>query len=73
MGEMLEVEFTEEAVKGYLDNAIVFWRKRRDEAPQTAAGIKLNLMAEHYIDAYQSVRVSLFGDTLPIENARSVD
>ena len=24
-------------------------------------------MATHYIDAYQSVRVSLFGDRLPIE------
>ena len=61
------VLFTEIDVTAYLDKAIVFWRKKRDEAPQTPAGIKVSLMAEHYIDAYQSVRTSLFGDLLPAE------
>ncbi len=64
-GEM--VPFTEIAVVAYLNTAIVFWRKKRDDAPDTPEGEKLRLMASHYIDAYQSVRVSLFGDRLPVE------
>lgn len=65
MSEM--VEFTETDVKAYLDKAIVFWRKKRNEAPGTPEGDKLVVMARHYVDAYQSVRVSLFGDTLPVK------
>ncbi len=64
MSEM--VPFTEISVLGYLNTNIRFWRQRRDNAPDTPAGTKLSLMAEHYIDAYQSVRVSLFGDRLPV-------
>ncbi len=48
------VPFTEEEVKGYLDKNIVYWRKC---APTE--------MRASYIDAYQSVRVSLFGELLP--------
>ncbi len=61
------VPFSEISVVAYLNTNIVFWRKKRDGAPQTPAGIKTSLMASHYIDAYQSVRVSLFGDRLPVE------
>ena len=50
------VEFTEEAVKGYLDKCITRWR----EADRTD-------MRAHYVDAYQSVRVSIFGELLPKE------
>ncbi len=59
------VPFTEISVVAYLNTSIVWWRKKRDDAPDTPAGEKLRLMATHYIDAYQSVRVSLFGDRLP--------
>ncbi len=59
------VPFTETDVMAYLDKAIEFWRRKHDDAPFTPAGSKLSLMAGHYVDAYQSVRVSLFGDTLP--------
>ena len=65
MSEM--VPFTETDVKAYLDKAILFWRKKRNDAPSTPEGTKLVVMARHYVDAYQSVRVSLFGDRLPVE------
>lgn len=65
MSEM--VSFTETDVMAYLDKAIEFWRRKRDEAPFTPEGSKLSLMAAHYVDAFQSVRVSLFGDRLPIK------
>lgn len=52
------VPFTQEDVRKYLDKCIVFWRKKRDGGGEDAK------MAEYYVDAYQSVRVSLFGETL---------
>ncbi len=57
------------AIRGYLDNAIKAWRTIRDDdrPPVTKARAESVLMAPHYIDAFQSVRVSLFGETLPIE------
>lgn len=58
------VPFTEAAVLEYLDDAITSWRVRRNEA------LTLNeeLMAVHYVDAYQSVRRSIFGELKPPEN-----
>lgn len=50
------VEFSEEAVKAYLDCAIRHWRRRRDEDGSRKA--------VYYVDALQSVRISLFGETL---------
>jgi hypothetical protein len=50
------VELNERAVKAYLDSCIRHWRLKR------LLGSK---MACHYIDAYQSVRVSLFDELLP--------
>jgi len=52
------VPFTQEDVKKYLDTCIVLWRKKRDIGGENAK------IAEYYIDAYQSARVSLFGETL---------
>lgn len=50
------VDFTEEAVRAYLDEVIRYWRKIRDADHGCAAEI--------YIDAFQSVRISLFGEAL---------
>lgn len=50
-----KIELTEEAVKAYLDKAIRQWRKS-DE-----------YYAIYYVDAFQSVRTSLFGLLLPKE------
>ena len=56
------VEFTEEEVKKYLDQSIRYWRKNKE----TYIGDPLKPIC--YIDAYQSVRVSLFGRMLPMKN-----
>lgn len=69
------IAFTEEAVREYLDASIKFWRKKRDEAHDYPGTVPSDLqkeradsqeaMASHYIDAFQSVRSSLFGELLP--------
>lgn len=55
------VPFEQDAVKAYLDDAIVNWRKTRDDEDSSVSAIR---QANHYIDAFQSVRVSLFGELL---------
>ena len=49
------VEFTEKAIKAYLDDAIGFFREQKKQGDETAV---------FYIDAYQSVRASLFDELL---------
>ncbi len=46
-------------LKDYLDGCIRLWREKKN------AG---HFMAMFYIDAYQSVRTSLFGETLPSDD-----
>ena len=55
------VPFTEEAVKEYLDKCIERWRLAKCTELQEFQ------MKAHYVDAYQSVRVSIFGELLPKE------
>ena len=55
------VPFTPKEVIKYLDNCIYSWRKHRDNMSHTKAQ---RLQAVYYVDAYQSVRTSLFGITL---------
>ena len=55
IGDGEVVEFTKEAVKAYLDAAIRYWRKQEDEDL---------LGKQFYVDAFQSVRVSLFDELL---------
>jgi hypothetical protein len=50
------VDFTEDGIKEYLDNAITHWR-----------GCAPTDMQKHYVDAFQSMRISLFGELLPKE------
>jgi len=57
------IEFTEEAVKDYLDVCIRHWRGEQ-KRPTTR---KKWEMTRHYIDAFQSVRISLFGELLASE------
>lgn len=54
--EDTRVEFSEEAVRAYLDRAIRYWRKVRDAEGSYPVGI--------YVDAFQAVRLSLFGECL---------
>lgn len=50
-----------EEIKVYLDKAIVFWRRRREQSTSNDS----KLMADCYIDAFQSVRVSIFDELFP--------
>jgi len=46
----------------YLDNAITKWRIRKNEAVE---GSEDMWIAACYVDAFQSVRVSMLGELLP--------
>lgn len=48
------INFTRKDIKEYLDKCIDYWRTQRDK--------KNNGIAKYYIDAFQSVRTSLFGE-----------
>ena len=50
------INFNEDDIKEYLDRCIRYWRQQ-----------KTNSEAIYYIDAYQSMRTSIFGELLPIE------
>ena len=45
-----------EEIKEYLDRVIKFWRVKREQ--------KIDY-AKYYVDAFQSARVSIFGEVLP--------
>lgn len=63
------IPFTEEHVKEYLDTAIRKWRKRKVEARMLSVGPDniATTISECYVDAFQSVRTTLFGELLPTE------
>lgn len=58
MVRLATIPFKKKEIKGYLDRCISFWRKKREEGDP---------MALYYIDAFQSVRTTLFGETLPVD------
>jgi hypothetical protein len=59
-----EVGAGDEALREYLDDAILMWRRERDAA-RLNDDAERRVMAEHYIDAFQSARVSVLGALLP--------
>jgi hypothetical protein len=59
------VPFRRKAVKAYLDRCIRHSRKRRDSYPEGHPGKDMALAS---VDAFQSVRVSLFGELLPTDD-----
>ena len=60
------IDFTPEAVKQYLVAAVKVWRERRQEA-KAKCNSNDQIMAAYYIDAFQSVHMSLFGTLAPEE------
>lgn len=56
----MEMQLTNKEALEYLDNAIRYWRSVKD-----ARGHLDEDLAVYYIDAFQSVRLSLFGELLP--------
>ncbi len=61
------IPFEEDEIKAYLDRAICSWRKKRDSV-HLDSGHDDHEIAVYYIDAFQSVRMSLFGELLPVED-----
>jgi hypothetical protein len=59
-----EIPFTRQDVKAYLDGAITSWRKTLQTAKDADLGEEI-LVARCYIDAFQSMHTSFFGETLP--------
>lgn len=57
------IKFTPEVVKKYIDNAIRHWRKERTHTRQENKILECLI----YVEAFQSVRLALFGEELPIE------
>lgn len=53
------VKFTKKDVKEYLNNCINYWRKRRDNE---AKWTEEHYIAKSYVDAFQSIKISLFGE-----------
>jgi hypothetical protein len=75
------VPFEEKAIKEYLDNAIRRWRKKLAISCDSTKlepiayidvdGLERDkLIARCYIDAFQSVRMSLFDEFLPLTNGK---
>ena len=54
------VPFERKLVKEYLDNCIINWRDQLDKSKND----KEKLIAECYCDAFQCMRISIFGETL---------
>ena len=54
---MNTIPLTENDIQEYLDKCINYWREKNDEGDERAV---------YYIDAFQSVRISLIGDTLAL-------
>jgi hypothetical protein len=59
MTELNNIPFDKEYVKAYLDRCIRYWREERDFKRADCE------KAPFYIDAFQSVRRTLFGEILP--------
>lgn len=60
-----DVVITKKDIAEYFDDVIRHWRKKRDD-PATGPGERS--IAVCYVDAYQSARMSLLGEMLPVED-----
>lgn len=58
------VNWSKEEIKNYLDECIIAWREIRDNDAKRPENLS-ERDCICYVDAYQSVRTSLFGSTLP--------
>ncbi len=58
------VPFDKDEIKAYLDRCIVFWRERRQQG---------DAVAKYYIDTFQSVRTSIFGELLPTDRVEILE
>lgn len=59
-----KIPFTEKDVKAYLDKCINHWRNVKNALISRGDEQNDIQMCDHYIDAFQSVRISVFGELL---------
>ena len=59
-----KLPFAEYAIKSYLDKCIDHWRNKKTTALMMENNLDL-IQANSYIDAFQSVKTSIFGETKP--------
>ncbi len=59
MAKLNKIPFKQKEVKKHLDKLIRYWRKVKLDKTDP-----LSDCAMYYVDAYQSIRTSLFGNTL---------
>ena len=55
------VELKQSAIREYLDNKIWYWRKQRE----CTQNVNEEVIAVTYIEAFQEMRMALFGEDLP--------
>ena len=55
------IPFQKKEVQDYLDRCIKYWRNQKEQSEDDTI---FDVVSSCYIDAYQSVRISLFGETL---------
>lgn len=65
------IEFSKEKVKEYIDSCINYWRNKKLEPAEDLDEARHKLICACYIDAYQCMRISLFGELLPKTNEQS--
>lgn len=59
------IPLEEKEIKQYLDNRIRYWRSQKEKSRALLAAKGLSKsMCSCYVDAFQTVRVSLFGELL---------
>ena len=56
------IPFEKAAIKEYLDKEILYWRRRLEERTLTESE---TLLCNSSMDAYQKMRLNLFGAFLP--------
>lgn len=59
---MATVDFTKVDVLEYIDKCIDYWRDKKENVTFKKGESVTETMCSCYIDAYQSVRTSLFGE-----------
>ena len=61
---MSELIMPADMILQYLDNNIYHWRN----VLKNSESLATSEQATHYVDAYQSTRVALFGELKPLED-----
>lgn len=62
-----EIRMTASELRDWMDACIRRWRGHKADAEYSGDRERMD-QAAHYVDAFQSVRSTIFGATLPVES-----